>query len=106
MIKVSVFYANTPGAKFDHAYYCNVHMPLVKRLMGSHLQSYSVDKGLAGGTPDAPALFVCAGHLLCASVEAFQAGFGPNAQQILGDIPNYTDISPQIQISEVLVAAG
>jgi len=30
MIKVSVMYQNTPGHKFDHAYYANKHMPMVK----------------------------------------------------------------------------
>lgn len=103
MIKVSVFYANTPGSHFDHAYYCKTHMPMVARLMGAHLKSYSVDKGIAGGAPDSPATYIAAGHLLCESVEAFQAGFGPNANEILGDIPNYTDLSPIIQISDVLV---
>lgn len=103
MIKVSVFYANTPGSHFDHAYYCNTHMPLVAKRMGSHLKSYTVDKGIAGGTPDSPAVYICSGHLLCESVEAFQAGFGPHAEEILGDIPNYTDLPPIIQISEVLV---
>ena len=51
MIKVSVFYANTPGSHFDHGYYCKTHMPMVARLMGGHLKSYSVDKGIAGGAP-------------------------------------------------------
>lgn len=32
-----------------------------------------------------------------------QAGFGPHAQEIMADIPNYTDLSPVIQISEVVV---
>jgi uncharacterized protein (TIGR02118 family) len=36
-------------------------------------------------------------------VEAFQAGFGPHAQEIMADIPNYTDLTPVIQISEVVV---
>ncbi len=34
---------------------------------------------------------------------AFQGGFGPHAQEIMADIPNYTDLSPVIQISEVVV---
>jgi uncharacterized protein (TIGR02118 family) len=42
-------------------------------------------------------------HLYCDSVEAFQGGFGPHAEEILGDIPNYTDLSPIVQISEVVV---
>jgi uncharacterized protein (TIGR02118 family) len=31
MIKVSVMYPNTPGARFDHAYYRDKHMPLITR---------------------------------------------------------------------------
>jgi uncharacterized protein (TIGR02118 family) len=41
------------------------------------------------------------GHLYFDSVEAFQAAFGPHAPAIMADIPNYTDIQPVIQISEV-----
>jgi uncharacterized protein (TIGR02118 family) len=103
MIKVSVMYPNTPGTRFDHDYYRDKHMPLVKARMGADLQRYTVDKGLAGGAPDTSATYVAAGHLFCASVEAFQHGFGPHAQEIMGDIPNYTDIQPVIQISEVVV---
>ena len=36
MIKVSVMYPNTPGARFDHAYYRDTHMPLLKAKMLRH----------------------------------------------------------------------
>ena len=42
-------------------------------------------------------------HIFCDSVADFQAGFGPHAQEIMGDIRNYTDLAPVIQISEVVV---
>ena len=42
-------------------------------------------------------------HIFCDSTEAFQKGFGPHSAEILGDIPNYTDLTPVIQISEVVV---
>src|SRR5690242_14837545 len=58
MIKVSVMYPNTPGARFDHAYYRDKHMPLVQARMGKSCTHYTVDKGLAGGAPSAPAPFV------------------------------------------------
>ena len=41
------------------------------------------------------------GHLLFDSVEAFQQSFGPHAETIMGDIPNYTNTQPTIQVSEV-----
>jgi uncharacterized protein (TIGR02118 family) len=103
MIKVSVMYPNEPGARFDHDYYRDKHMPLVKARMGDSCRYYTVDKGLAGGTPGAPAIYVGMCHLFCDSVEAFQRGFGPHAKEIMADIPNYTDLKPAIQISEVVV---
>jgi uncharacterized protein (TIGR02118 family) len=42
-------------------------------------------------------------HIFCDSVDSFQKGFGPHAQEILGDIKNYTDLTPVMQISEVVV---
>jgi uncharacterized protein (TIGR02118 family) len=42
-------------------------------------------------------------HIYCDSVEAFQKGMGPHMKEIMGDIPNYTDIAPVMQISEVVV---
>lgn len=106
MIKVSVFYPNTPGAKFDFDYYTRSHLPMVRDKLGSACKGVAADKGLAGGAPDAPAPYVAIAHLYFETVEAFNAAFGPVANDILGDIPNYTDLSPDLQISEVLVNAS
>ena len=103
MIKVSVMYPNNPGARFDHGYYRDKHMPLVQARMGAHCRFYTVDKGLAGGGPGEAATYVGMCHIYCDSVEAFQAGFGPHAAEIMGDIANYTDLTPVVQISEVVV---
>lgn len=103
MIKVSVMYPNNPAARFDHNYYREKHLPLIKRRMGSALAYYTIDRGLAGGAPNAPATYVSACHLLCDSVATYQAGFGPHAKEISGDITNFTDIAPIVQVSEVVV---
>jgi len=102
MIKVSVMYPNTPGARFDHQYYRDRHMPMVKTLMGDSCNAYTVDKGLAGGAAGTPATYVAMCHLYCDSLAAFQAGFGPHAKEIAADVANYTDIAPVMQISEVV----
>src|SRR5690606_36669771 len=51
MIKVSVMYENKPNARFDHEYYKDKHMPLVKERMGDSCKFYTVDRGVAGGAP-------------------------------------------------------
>jgi uncharacterized protein (TIGR02118 family) len=104
MIKVSVMYPNTPGARFDHDYYRDQHMPLVKSLMGDSCRHYTVDKGLAGATPGSPATYIGMCHIFCDSLAAFQGGFGPHVKQIMGDVANYTNLTPVLQISEVVVA--
>ena len=104
MVRVSVLYPNEPGKRFDHAYYASEHLPMVmERLKGFGMLRYEVDKGLAGGGPGAPAPFVAACHLYFNDVADFQKGMAAHSAEILADIPNYTDISPQIQISEIVV---
>ena len=103
MIKVSVFYPNDEGCKFDMDYYCNSHMPMVREKLGEAVKGVAVEQGLGGAEPGSPATYVAMGHLLFDSVEAFQDAFGPHAEAIMGDIPNYTDVQPTIQISEVKI---
>jgi uncharacterized protein (TIGR02118 family) len=104
MVRVTVLYPNEAGKRFDHAYYAGKHLPLVmERLNGSGMLRYEVDKGLAGGGPGAPAPFVAACHLYFNAAADFQKGIGAHGTEIMADIPNYTDISPQIQISEIVV---
>ena len=104
MIKVSVMYPNTAGARFDHKYYRDRHMPLLKARMGDACRYYTIDKGLAGGESGAPATYVGMCHVFCESIGAFETAFGPHARELLNDIANYTDLKPVIQISEVVVA--
>ena len=102
MIKVSVMYPHTPGARFDHAYYREKHVALLLSLVGDSCRQHSIDKGIGGGRPGSPPLYEAMCHLVFDSVESFQAGFGPHAKTLMADTPNYTDIAPVMQISEVV----
>jgi len=103
MIKVSVFYPDREGSKFDMDYYCNSHIPMVREKLGPACKNVAVEHGIGGATPGSRPGFIAMGHLYFDSVEAFQKAFGPHADAIMGDIPNYTDIQPTIQFSEVKV---
>jgi uncharacterized protein (TIGR02118 family) len=63
----------------------------------------AVEHGLAGAAPGAPPTYVAMGHLYFDSLAEFQAAFAPVAATLLGDIPNYTNVQPVIQISEVML---
>ena len=51
---------------------------------------------MSGGAPGSPPPYVGTCSLFFESVDAFQAAFGPKAQEILGDIPNYADLQPEL----------
>ena len=101
MVKFSIFYPNEENKKFDMNYYLNNHIPMVMGKLGDAAKGGTVDQGLAGGTPDSPATYVAMGHILFDSVEELQKAFDPHMGEIMADIPNYTDIMPIVQISEV-----
>lgn len=102
MIKVTILYPNGDGKKFDMDYYSNKHMPMVASLLGDSLKLYEIDKGIAGRTPDEPIPYLAIGYFYFDKLSAYQNSFGPNAEKIRNDIPNYTNIQPVVQISEVL----
>jgi len=101
MIKVSVFYPAGDGKTFDMNYYLNSHIPMVRQKLGAACKGVAVEQGLGGGEPGAPPSFAAMGHLYFDSVGDFQASFGPHAAEIVGDVPNYTNIQPVIQVSDV-----
>lgn len=102
MTKVSVLYPNGEDKTFDMDYYCNTHIPLVKELLGDALKDAAVEKGLAGGAPGSPAPFAGMGTMYFDTVEDFGKAFGPHAEKIMSDLPNFTNIEPVVQISEVM----
>jgi uncharacterized protein (TIGR02118 family) len=101
MVRVSIFYPSKPGSRFDVDYYLNTHMPLAIGMLGSAIKAVSVEIGVIGGLPDQLPPFTAICAFTCESVEAFTSAFLPNADVLQGDIPNYTDIAPVIQVSEI-----
>ena len=101
-IKVMILYPNEAGKTFNMDYYSKNHMPMVANLFGESLKSYTIDKGLSGRTPEEPVPYVAMGCFYFDQLSDYENAFGPNAEKILGDIPNYTDIQPVVQISEVV----
>jgi uncharacterized protein (TIGR02118 family) len=95
MIRVSVLYPQ--GGKFDFEYYVNKHMKLVHRLLDPFgLVKSEVDKGM-GTVP-----YIAAGHLVFNSAEDMQKGLQAHDPELAADMVNYTDITPQFQVSEII----
>lgn len=104
MIKVSIHYPNKAGSRFDVDYYINVHMPISINSLGAAIKEVSVDIGVSGALPGQAPPYVAMCHFICESAEAFYSAFMPHAEKLQGDIINYTDIEPVIQISEIKIS--
>ncbi|HEX5268803.1 MAG TPA: EthD family reductase [Acidimicrobiales bacterium] len=94
MIRVSVFYPSTEGAKFDHDYYRTKHVPLAVKTWG--LSGAEIDKGMDGP-------YVAAVHFTFDSPEAMQKAMSSEGTgAVMADVANYTTISPVLQTSEIV----
>jgi uncharacterized protein (TIGR02118 family) len=104
MIKVAILYPNGEGKTFDMNYYSTKHMPMAASLFGTSLKAMSIDKGLAGSTPGAPMPYLAMGYFYFDTISDFQKAMAPNSEKLRADVPNYTNIQPVIQVSEVQTA--
>jgi uncharacterized protein (TIGR02118 family) len=106
MVKISMLYPNTPGARFDMDYYLRQHMPvsIAKLSAAAGYQSVSVEQGIGGEQPGSAPAYIAMCHYVFDTAEDFLAGFLPHQDLLQSDISNYTDIQPLIQFSEVAIA--
>lgn len=85
------------GAKFNKDYYKSTHMPLVQDKWGKYgLKSWKI---IYFGD-DSP--YCVQATLEFDSMKSFQeAGASPEAKEVLGDVPNFSDKDPVIMAGEV-----
>lgn len=102
MVRVTAFYAHDEGAHFDWDYYLNKHLPLVRELLGTKLRGMQVTKGLMGLSAGLPPLYVAMAQLDFESPEVLQELMVSVVPRIVADMPNYTSIAVQLQVSEVV----
>lgn len=102
MIRVTVLYPSSDGSTFDIDYYASKHVPMVQGLLGDAIRGGGIEKGIGTAEPGAPAPFMASGLLEFDSVADFESSFGPNAETIMADIPNSTNVNPVIQIAEIV----
>lgn len=100
MITVSILYHSKPDGRFDAGYYENTHMPRSIALLSAHpgFVSVSVERGVSASGIEPK--YVAACFYRFRSTDDFLAAFGPVAQELEADIPNYTNIKPDIQFNQ------
>lgn len=101
MFCVMVVYPNKDGVQFDFEYYTKKHIPMVSGYLGANLIKVEVRQGIAS-ISESIQPFVCVSTFRINSVEEFHSVMTEHGKEIMGDIPNYTNVEPIIQIDEVI----
>lgn len=107
MVNISSIYPVKEGYIFDFDYYLNNHMPksiaLLSRANG--YRGVSVERGIGIENLNINSSYAAMCHYYFDTFEDFLKAFTPNADWLQGDVKNYTNIQPLIQINEVEISA-
>lgn len=104
MIRVSVFYPNTPGSHFDVDYYVAHHRPLSLSLLAPAIRGFAIDRGVCAGPPGTLPAYHAIGHLMFESADAFYGVFTSVAEALGEHVARFTNVEPVVQISEIVHA--
>jgi len=102
MITVTVMYPAGAETTFDHDYYLQKHIPLVReRWTPFGLKSAQVLRG--AGKPDGTtADYQMMALLTFGSLDDFKAAGKAHGREIFADIPKFTNTQAVVQINEVV----
>jgi uncharacterized protein (TIGR02118 family) len=98
---ITVLYPNRPDVKFDFDYYRSKHIPLIKRLYGKGIAKIELRRGVS--TQDgSPVPYIAVVNIWIGSQQAFDDATAKHAQELIADVPNFTNARPTIQTDEIV----
>jgi len=101
MYRLTVLYPSGEGKQFDFEYYRDSHMPMVEGFIGADVIRSEISRGTAGlGGADAPYVYI--GQIYMKTMAGLDAAFANHLDDMLEDIPKYTNIEPIAQIEEIV----
>jgi uncharacterized protein (TIGR02118 family) len=102
MFKVTVVYPRAAEDDFNLAYYLDAHTPMVKDLLGPWgLIKVDVEVGIAGPAPGSQPPYAVICGIYFSDLHALQQGLDAEGPTLIADMPNFTSVTPVMQISRV-----
>lgn len=101
MIRVSAIYPNEPGSRFDARYYLEQHEPFATDMLKpfgleairTALGRSSLDQG--------PPPFWAISEMVFTTEDQFHTAMEQCGERLFADVPNYTNVTPILQFSEI-----
>jgi len=98
---ITVLYPNSDGVRFDFDYYRKNHATLIMRLYGRGIVKYELRKGLSGPDGGKPT-YVATINFWIGDQKAFDEAQAKHTDELIADVPNFTNVQPTIQFDEVV----
>jgi len=95
MISVVILYPKSDDSTFDMDYYSGKHMPMLADAIGENCKGWGVS---APG-----AKYHAVGWVMVESKDAWNSTLAEHGAAIMGDVPNYTNVNPELIVGDVVV---
>jgi uncharacterized protein (TIGR02118 family) len=101
VFRITAVYPHTHGSRFDADYYCGRHAAFAREMLTpAGLRDLRITIGTAaldGGPPP----FWSVSELVFEDRAAFDAAMAQHGAALFADLPNYTDVAPLMQVSDL-----
>lgn len=94
MIAVTILYPRTDDSTFDMDYYTGTHMPMLADALGDACTGW-------GAAAIGDGKWAAMGWATVESQDAFNAAMAEHGAKIMGDVPNYTNVQPELLVGEI-----
>lgn len=106
-VTLAMQYPAESGSSFDWDYFLNQHVPLIETALDvGGTDRIEVALGLTGAAPGEPAAYQAVLLVDFDGITAFYHRWRQEQHRIMGDIANFTNTQPEVQLSEVIARPG
>ena len=106
-VTLAMQYPAESGSSFDWDYFLNRHVPLIETALDvGGTDRIEVALGLSGAAPGEAAAYQAVLLVDFDSITAFHRRWRQEQHRIMGDIVNFTNTHPEVQLSEVIARPG
>jgi len=87
-------YPKTEDSTFDMDYYTSTHMPMLADALGDACTGWGASTVSSGP-------WAAIGWATVTDMDSFNGAMKEHGGKIMGDVPNYTNVAPEMVIGEV-----
>lgn len=91
---ITILYPRTDDSTFDMGYYTSSHMPMFAEAVGDACTGW-------GAATIADGKYAAMGWMTVTDQASFDAAMKEHGGKVIGDVPNYTNVRPEMLVGEV-----